>query len=108
VRPSKLSGGQAQRVALARALILEPRLLLLDEPLAALDASTRGSVRGQLRAVLGAYGGSTVIVTHDPTDALALADQLVVLESGGVVQRGIPADVARAPVNAYVAGLFER
>lgn len=108
VRPAKLSGGQAQRVALARALILEPPLLLLDEPLAALDASTRGSVRAQLREVLGGYGGSTVIVTHDPTDALALADQLVVLETGGIVQRGIPAEVAAAPVNAYVAGLFER
>jgi molybdate transport system ATP-binding protein len=103
-----LSGGQAQRVALARALILEPPLLLLDEPLAALDAGTRESVRSQLRDELGAYGGSTVIVTHDPADALALADQLVVLDSGSVVQRGVPSAVADAPFNAYVAGLFER
>jgi molybdate transport system ATP-binding protein len=108
VRPRELSGGQAQRVALARALILEPPLLVLDEPLAALDASTRGTVRGQLRDVLGAYGGSTVLVTHDPADALALADQLVVLEAGRVVQRGVPAEVADSPANAYVAGLFER
>ena len=108
VRPPKLSGGQAQRIALARALILEPPLLLLDEPLAALDASTRGSVRAQLKAVLGSYGGSTVIVTHDPTDALALADQLVVLENGSVVQRGAPSEVAATPSNSYVAGLFER
>jgi molybdate transport system ATP-binding protein len=107
IKPQKLSGGQAQRIALARALILEPPLLLLDEPLAALDASTRGSVRGQLREVLGAYGGSTLIVTHDPTDALELADQLVVLETGSVVQRGEPREVAAAPINAYVAGLFE-
>jgi molybdate transport system ATP-binding protein len=108
VRPRELSGGQAQRVALARALILEPSLLVLDEPLAALDASTRGGVRGQLKKVLGAYGGSTVLVTHDPADALALADRLMVLEAGRVVQRGIPAEVAGAPANAYVAGLFKR
>jgi molybdate transport system ATP-binding protein len=108
VRPRELSGGQAQRVALARALILEPPLLLLDEPLSALDAGTRGSVRRQLKEVLGAYGGATVLVTHDPADALALADQLVVLESGRVVQRGTPAEVAAQPINPYVAGLFER
>ncbi len=108
VRPRLLSGGQAQRVALARALILEPPLLVLDEPLAALDASTRGSVRAQLKNELGAYGGSTVLVTHDPADALALADQLIVLDHGKVVQRGIPAEVAAAPANDYVAGLFER
>jgi molybdate transport system ATP-binding protein len=94
-------------VALARALILEPPLLVLDEPLAALDASTRVSVRAQLKDELRGYGGSTVLVTHDPADALALADQLVVLEAGKVVQRGVPTAVAAAPVNDYVAGLFE-
>jgi molybdate transport system ATP-binding protein len=108
IRPRRLSGGQAQRVALARALILEPPLLVLDEPLAALDASTRGSVRAQLKEVLGAYGGSTVLVTHDPADALALADQLIVLDHGAVVQRGVPSEVAAAPANDYVAGLFQR
>jgi molybdate transport system ATP-binding protein len=108
IRPSELSGGQAQRIALARALILEPPLLLLDEPLAALDASTRGSVRRQLTEVLGAFGGATVLVTHDPADAIALADQLVVLEAGRVAQRGSPSEVAANPVNEYVAGLFER
>ncbi|HEY2644806.1 MAG TPA: ATP-binding cassette domain-containing protein [Galbitalea sp.] len=108
VRPAKLSGGQAQRVALARALILEPPLLLLDEPLSALDASVRVNVRAELRRELGAYGGSTVLVTHDPADALALADEIIVLEAGEVVQRGVPAEVAAAPANAYVAGLFER
>jgi molybdate transport system ATP-binding protein len=106
-RPRLLSGGQAQRVALARALILEPPLLVLDEPLAALDASTRGSVRTQLREELGSYGGSTVLVTHDPTDALALADELIVLDHGEVVQRGAPSAVAASPANSYVAGLFE-
>jgi molybdate transport system ATP-binding protein len=108
VRPRELSGGQAQRIALARALILEPPLLVLDEPLAALDANTRGSVREQLKNVLGAYGGATVLVTHDPRDALELADQVVVLEAGRVAQRGVPAEVAARPVNDYVAGLFER
>jgi molybdate transport system ATP-binding protein len=107
VRPQHLSGGQAQRVALARALILEPELLLLDEPMAALDASTRPEVRRELVGELRAYGGSTVMVTHDPSDALALADEIVVLESGVVAQRGTPADVAANPVNEYVAGLFE-
>jgi molybdate transport system ATP-binding protein len=106
VRPRQLSGGQAQRVALARALILEPPLLLLDEPLAALDVGTRASVRRQLKEVLGAYGGSTVLVTHDPADALALADQVVVLEAGQVAQRGVPTEVAASPINEYVAGLF--
>jgi molybdate transport system ATP-binding protein len=107
VRPRQLSGGQAQRIALARALVLEPTLLVLDEPLAALDASTRSSVRRQLKDVLGSYGGSTVLVTHDPADALALADQLIVLESGRIVQSGVPAAVAASPANDYVAGLFE-
>jgi molybdate transport system ATP-binding protein len=106
VRPRQLSGGQAQRVALARALILEPPLLLLDEPLAALDVGTRANVRRQLKEVLGAYGGSTVLVTHDPADAIALADQVVVLEAGKVAQRGVPTEVAASPVNEYVAGLF--
>jgi molybdate transport system ATP-binding protein len=106
VRPRELSGGQAQRIALARALILEPPLLLLDEPLAALDVGTRASVRRQLNEVLGAFGGSTVLVTHDPADALALGDQVVVLEAGKVAQRGVPTEVAASPINEYVAGLF--
>lgn len=108
VRPAQLSGGQAQRVALARALVLEPQLLLLDEPMAALDASTRTEVRRELAVELRAYGGATVLVTHDPSDALALADELIVLESGRVVQRGTPSEVAAAPANDYVRGLFDR
>jgi molybdate transport system ATP-binding protein len=104
-RPGRLSGGQAQRVALARALVTDPRLLLLDEPLAALDAGTRLSVRAQLGGHLREYGGVSVLVTHDPLDAMVLADRLVVLEGGHVVQEGPPLDVARAPRTDYVAQL---
>ncbi|GAA3409335.1 ABC transporter ATP-binding protein [Streptosporangium vulgare] len=104
-KPRQLSGGQAQRVALARALAVEPRLLLLDEPLAALDAHTRLEIRSQLRRHLADFGGATVLVTHDPLDAMVLADQLVVIENGTVVQRGTPAEVARRPRTDYVARL---
>ena len=105
VRPGALSGGQAQRVALARALAPEPRLLLLDEPLAALDAGTRMQVRSELRRHLLDYSGCTVLVTHDPLDAMVLGDALVVVEDGRVVQSGAPGDVARAPRTEYVARL---
>jgi molybdate transport system ATP-binding protein len=104
-KPAQLSGGQQQRVALARALVTEPRLLLLDEPLAALDASTRTQVRRELRHHLDAYDGVRIVVTHDPLEALSLADHLVVLEGGTVVQRGTPDDVRRRPRSRYVADL---
>jgi molybdate transport system ATP-binding protein len=104
-RPDHLSGGQAQRVALARALITEPRLLLLDEPLAALDATTRASTRRDLRRHLADYDGVRVIVTHDPIEAAALADRLVVLEAGRVVQTGTSAEISAHPRSAYVADL---
>ncbi|PSL01774.1 molybdate transport system ATP-binding protein [Haloactinopolyspora alba] len=104
-RPGELSGGQAQRVALARALIVEPRLLLLDEPLAALDAGTRPIVRAQLRRHLAGYEGCTVIVTHDPLEAMVLGERIVVVERGQVVQQGAPDEVARRPRTDYVARL---
>jgi molybdate transport system ATP-binding protein len=104
-RPGELSGGQAQRAALARALVGDPALLLLDEPLSALDARTRLTVRAELRRHLAAFGGSTVLVTHDPVDALALADRVLVVEDGRVVQEGTPADVSRRPRTDYVARL---
>jgi molybdate transport system ATP-binding protein len=104
-RPGQLSGGQAQRAALARALAGDPRVLLLDEPLSALDARTRLTVRAELRRHLADYGGSTVLVTHDPVDAMALAGRVLVVEDGGVVQEGAPADVARRPRTDYVARL---
>ncbi|MGY1737323.1 ABC transporter ATP-binding protein [Geodermatophilus sp. SYSU D00684] len=104
-RPAQLSGGQAQRAALARALVGDPALLLLDEPLSALDARTRLAVRAELRRHLADYGGSTVLVTHDPVDAMALADRVVVVEDGRVVQAGTPSDVSRHPRTDYVARL---
>ena len=104
-RPAALSGGQAQRAALARALVVDPAVLLLDEPLSALDARTRLTVRAELRRHLGEFPGSTVLVTHDPVDAMALADRVVVVEEGRIVQSGPPAEVARAPRTDYVARL---
>jgi molybdate transport system ATP-binding protein len=104
-KPGVLSGGQAQRVALARALAPEPRLLLLDEPLAALDAGTKLEVRRKLSRRLASYAGTTLLVTHSPLEAAALADRLLVLEQGRVVQEGTSAEVARQPRSAYVAEL---
>ncbi len=104
-RPRTLSGGQAQRVALARALATDPRLLLLDEPLAALDASTRLQVRTELRRHLATFAGARLLITHDPVDALVLADRLVIVEGGGVTQSGTPAEVTARPRSRYVAQL---
>jgi molybdate transport system ATP-binding protein len=104
-RPRRLSGGQAQRVALARALILGPRLLLLDEPLSALDATTRAATRRDLRRSLGEFDGVAIVVTHDPVEAAALADRLVVLEQGRVVQSGTPTEISAHPRSPYVADL---
>ena len=103
--PRALSGGQAQRVALARALATDPQLLLLDEPLAALDAGTRLQVRADLARHLRDYGGHTILVTHDPLDAMVLADRLVILENGRVVQQGTPVEIARRPRSEFVANL---
>jgi molybdate transport system ATP-binding protein len=105
-RPSGLSGGQAQRAALARALAAEPQMLLLDEPLAALDAATRLEVRSELQEHLSDFPGPCVVVTHDPLDALVLADRILVLENGQVTQQGPPAEVARHPATEYVATLM--
>ncbi|MEX2551419.1 MAG: ATP-binding cassette domain-containing protein, partial [Actinomycetota bacterium] len=96
-KPGVLSGGQAQRVALARALAPEPRLLLLDEPLAALDAGTKLEVRRELNRHLDSFEGTTLLVTHNPLEAAVLADKLIVLETGRVVQEGSSAEVARHP-----------
>lgn len=104
-KPARLSGGQQQRVALARALAIEPRMLLLDEPLAALDVTTRRQVRRELRGHLNDVAGVRIIVTHDPLDVYALADRLVILEAGQVAQQGTIADITAHPRSQYVADL---
>ena len=104
-KPDQLSGGQAQRVALARALAGQPALLLLDEPLSALDAGTRLDVQSELKRHLADFAGPCLLVTHDPLEALVLADQLIVLDGGRIVQEGTPARIARQPATDYVAKL---
>ena len=105
-RPTQISGGQAQRVALARALATDPAVLLLDEPTAALDVETREVVRAELDAQLGDFDGVVLLVTHDPLDALLLADRVIVLEDGAIVQDATPAELARRPMTPYVAALM--
>ena len=104
-RPARLSGGEAQRVALARALATEPALLLLDEPLAAVDAEARGRLRAELRRSLAEFDGARVLVTHDLLDAAVLADRVVVLEGGRVAQTGTVPELAAHPRSPYVAAL---
>jgi molybdate transport system ATP-binding protein len=104
-RPPELSGGQAQRVALARALVGRPRLLLLDEPLAAVDIGARAGLRREIARELRAAAGTRLLVTHDAVDAMALADRLVILEDGRVVQDGTPSEVRRHPRSRFAADL---
>ncbi|MBI4883279.1 MAG: ABC transporter ATP-binding protein [Actinobacteria bacterium] len=103
--PKSLSGGQGQRVALARALATEPAVLLLDEPLAALDSTTRADVRRDLRRHLQAFTGMGILVTHDPVDCYALADRVAILDAGRVVQIGTLTEVTAHPRSRYVADL---
>ena len=105
LRPKSLSGGQAQRVALARALATEPRLLLLDEPLAAIDGGARADLRRDLRRHLSWFAGTSLVVTHDPLEAMTLADRLVVLENGRVTQTGSVEEIGAHPRTRYVADL---
>jgi len=103
-RPGAISGGERQRVALARALARDPGVLLLDEPLSALDAHTRRRVRGELREVLGELGLPTLMVTHDFEDATSLADRVGVLVDGRLLQVGSPSELVASPADAFVAG----
>lgn len=102
-RPGQLSGGQQQRVALARALARRPGLLLLDEPLSALDAPTRDALRGELRGLLGASGVPSIVVTHDRTEALVLGDRVGVMADGTIGQLGPTLEVFDHPANETVA-----
>ena len=106
VRPKALSGGQSQRVALARALATDPRLLLLDEPLAAMDAGARAELRRGLTKHLAAFPGTCLVITHDPIEAMTLGGQLVVLEAGRIVQTGTPDELSSHPRSRYVAELL--
>ncbi|HEX7097866.1 MAG TPA: ABC transporter ATP-binding protein [Acidimicrobiia bacterium] len=104
-RPGDISGGQAQRVALARALVGEPDLLLLDEPLSALDVTTRTKLRHTLSEHLAAFAGPRLLITHDPTEAFLLADEIHVIEDGAVTQRGTADDIRLRPRTSYAADL---
>ena len=101
--PAQLSGGQQQRIALARALALSPGLLLLDEPLSALDARVRASLRGEITRLQRRLGVTTIMVTHDQEEALTMADRIVVMDQGIIVQIGTPEEVYRLPATPYVA-----
>jgi len=104
--PHELSGGERQRVALARALAVEPDVVLLDEPFAALDATLRASLREEVAAILRRAGASALLVTHDQQEALSLADQVVLMRDGRVEQAGTPEEVYARPANRWVAGFL--
>jgi putative spermidine/putrescine transport system ATP-binding protein len=106
--PAQLSGGQQQRVALARALVFKPRALLLDEPLSALDAATRSTMRDEVRRIQRAQNIATLLITHDQDEALSLADRLVLLREGRLVQAGSPQEIYDRPADAFVAGFVGR
>ena len=100
--PSQLSGGQQQRVALARALALQPGLLLLDEPLSALDANVRAHLRDELRALQRRLGVTTLMVTHDQSEALSVADRIIVMNAGRIEQAGAPSELYQRPASLFV------
>ena len=101
--PSQLSGGQQQRIALARAIVIEPDVLLLDEPLSALDANLREEMRVELKAIQHRIGVTSIFVTHDQSEALAMSDRIVVMSAGEVQQEGVPEEVYNTPANEFVA-----
>jgi putative spermidine/putrescine transport system ATP-binding protein len=102
-KPSELSGGQQQRVAIARAIVIEPPLVLMDEPLSNLDAKLRLEMRAEIRRIHASLGATTIYVTHDQEEALSLADRIVVMQAGGVRQIGTPDDLYARPASLDVA-----
>ncbi|HHY47479.1 MAG TPA: ABC transporter ATP-binding protein [Firmicutes bacterium] len=101
--PRQLSGGQQQRVALARAIVIQPSVLLLDEPLSALDKKLREQMRGEIKRLQNRIGITTIFVTHDQEEALTLSDRIVIMNKGKVIQVGTPTELYRKPVNTFVA-----
>lgn len=107
-KPHQLSGGQQQRVALARALAIDPEIVLLDEPLSALDAKLRLQLRLELKSILSSVGATTIVVTHDQEEALSLGDEVAVMAQGRILQRGDPHDIYSSPNNKFVADFVGR
>jgi ABC-type Fe3+/spermidine/putrescine transport system ATPase subunit len=107
-RPGQMSGGQQQRVALARVLATRPQLVLLDEPLSALDAKLREELRLELKQILAAVGSTTIVVTHDQDEAMSLADRIIVMNSGRIEQQGSPDEIYMRPKTPFVAAFIGR
>ncbi len=107
-KPNQLSGGQQQRIALARALAVNPACLLLDEPLSNLDAKLRHEMRGEIRRICKSAGSTTLYVTHDQKEALAIADRIAVMNAGRIEQVGTPSDLYHRPVTAFVADFMKQ
>jgi putative spermidine/putrescine transport system ATP-binding protein/putrescine transport system ATP-binding protein len=107
-RPGQLSGGQQQRVALARALATSPEVVLLDEPLSALDAKLRQELRIELKQILGAVDATTIVVTHDQEEAMSLGDTVIVMSEGRIMQEGPPTDIYKDPKTKFVAEFIGR
>ena len=101
-RISQLSGGQKQRVALARTMVMKPRILLLDEPLSALDGVIKESIKDRIKTIAREYALTTIIVTHDPEEALTLSDRVLIIDQGNIAQYGHPADIVHKPENDFV------
>ena len=101
-RIDQLSGGQKQRTALARTMVMKPKILLLDEPLSALDGVIKESIKDKIRAIAKDYNLTTVIVTHDPEEALTISDKVLILEKGGISQYGKPSEIITHPENPFV------
>lgn len=101
-KPRQLSGGQKQRVALARTLVMKPRILLLDEPLSALDGVIKESIKSRIKTIAREYNLTTIIVTHDPEEALTLSDRVLILNEGGMSQYSTPREIISSPSNSFV------